>query len=130
MNDVTPRHTSRSVVSDQPCFDEQAMFVDGPRARQPSRVGQPLLEAERAVVVLSDGTITNFTILHDERAELEAGLYHAWKRVLAANRVELTEKYNTVHLKFWQIDRYEQDFIRLAGLVPLGILCYEKWTDL
>lgn len=136
--EVKPRQATRSVVSDRPCFEEVACFVDyhdlfpegHPQARQPSVVGPPLLDAERATVLLSDGSMTSLTILADERADLEAGLGHVWRRVLAAMRQELDMKYAVTPTTPEQVKVYEGDALRLAGLVPLGVMCYQRCIDI
>lgn len=120
-------------ISGEPCFEVHSTWPDNhPFAGEPRRIGSPHKDALRLTLVLVDGSLMNVTIKAQELADFYSNLTGLWHSIKERMR---RERKAHVALRQGDFDEdqhrfMDEDNLRFNDNVPLGILCWQRWTDI
>lgn len=124
-----PGHCS---ISGEPCFDVVSTFPeDHPFAGQPKRLGQPHPDALRVTLIMASGTNMQITVKECELTELHTHLPEMWRNIKARLRAE-RKAHKALKQPDFSDDQHQfmdEENIRFNDNIPLGVLCWERWTD-
>ena len=117
---------------DELVFEVHERFgADHLLAGRARRVGRPLETAIRVWLVLTNGSPIAVTFC--EACVQAPRLVEVWKRTLAAFAEEMTPEYRqAIGNRGYTDEQYRivmRTYLRLAGMVPLGVLCQYPWLQ-
>lgn len=103
---------------DDPVFEVNTMNPDG----TPRSVGAALPNAMRATLVLTDGSTCDMTFCEGCMEAIEAHLPAIWAKCLRSFAAEPVDP----EIR----DEIRADQVRLATMVPLGVVAVRRWCDI
>ena len=119
-------------VSGECVWEHTATFPDWHHnAGAPRSLAEPMSNALRVTLILVSGAQAVITVHEDHIGEVENNLPAIWRSIKAATRHGRTNHRGNGQKTFTPEQNAFMDQQNMAQFddVPLGVLCYEKWSD-
>lgn len=119
-------------VSGESVWEHAATFPDWHHsAGEPRLLAEPKVNAVRVILILVSGAQATITVHEDHLEAVDQNLPEIWRSIKAATRHARINHRGNGQQAFTPAQNTFMDQQNMAQFddVPLGILCYEKWSD-